>query len=238
MSKVKKLDQLSIFFPAYNEEAHINQTVQQALKIAPQVAKKFEILVINDGSQDRTEEIVNQIVAQHKQVRQLVHSVNSGYGEALKTGFYNTQYDWIVFTDSDGQFDFAEIEQFIRTQQETGADMVIGYYRKRAVSWRRKLNTWVWQQIVGFLFGLRVRDIDCGFKLIHRRVIDQIPRLESGRGAFISSELLIKAQKQGFKIIEIPVTHHPRKAGRGTGADLNVILRSFWDLGNLWWKLR
>ena len=102
----------------------------------------------------------------------------------------------------------------------------------------RKLNSFLWQVIVFLLFGLKVKDIDCGFKLVSKKVIDSIPRLESERGAFISSEFLIKAQKSGFKIVEIGVNHYPRKQGEATGAKLNVIIRSFLDLFTLWTKLR
>ncbi len=238
MKSFTLLPTLSIFFPAYNEAAHIEEAITKALKIAPQVSEKFEILVIDDGSKDRTGDIVSKISKSHPQVKLITHNPNKGYGEALKTGFYNSKYDWVAFTDADGQFDINELPSFIAAQHQTQADLVIGYYRKRAVSWRRKLNTKIWQQLVWLMFGLNVRDIDCGFKLINRRVTDTLPRLESGRGAFISSEFLIKARKAGFKIVEIPVTHYPRVAGKGTGADLNVIINSFLDLFKLWWKLK
>ena len=96
----------------------------------------------------------------------------------------------------------------------------------------------MWELAVAILFGLRVRDIDCGFKLVSKKVIDEIPNLESERGAFISSEFLIKAKRKGFKIVEIPVTHYPRPAGKGTGRNINVIIKSFIDLFRLWRKLR
>ena len=232
------LPELSVFFPAYNEEAHIKETIEKAFEVLPKVAKKFEVLVINDGSKDRTGEVVSGLKKKYKELRMITHNPNGGYGEALKTGFYNSKYDWITFTDADGQFDFGELQMLIIKQQETDADLVIGYYLKRAVSLRRKLNTWIWQMVVWMLFGLNVKDIDCGFKLINKKVIEKIPKLESGRGAFVSSEFLIKAQKYGFKIVEVGVHHYPRLAGKGTGADLNVIINSFVDLFKLWWKLR
>ena len=102
----------------------------------------------------------------------------------------------------------------------------------------RKLNTFAWQVFVNLLFGLHVRDIDCGFKLISKKVVDKIEPLQSERGAFISSEFLIKAKKAGFKIVEIGVTHYPRRQGEGTGANLDVIVQSFIDLFKLWYKLK
>ena len=163
---------------------------------------------------------------------------NRGYGGALKTGFESARYKWVAFTDSDGQFDFAEITNFIEKQKETGADLVIGYYKKRQVSKFKIITSKMWEIAVMTLFGLNVRDIDCGFKFISKKVIDKIPQLESERGAFISSEFLIKAKKSGFKIVEIPVTHLPRLAGKGTGRNINVIIKSFVDLFKLWKKLR
>ncbi len=232
-----KLPELSVFFPAYNEEKVITNTIEKALKILPQVSKKYEILVVNDGSTDQTAVLVEKLIRKHPQLRMITHTPNKGYGEALKTGLYHQKYQWCAYNDADGQFDFSEIINFITTQRQTQADMVIGYYKQRQVHWTRKLNTWLWKHLIWLMFGLKVHDIDTGFKLWHRRVIDQIPRLESQRGAFIESEWLIKVQKQGLKIVEVPVTHYPRTTGKGTGANINVIIGSFLDLFRLWRKM-
>lgn len=235
---MKKLKSLSVFFPAYNEEKNIKVTVESAISILPKVAEKWEVLVINDGSKDKTREVVEKLEKKHRNVRLINHEVNRGYGAALKTGFYSSKYSWIAFTDSDGQFDFSEITNFIEEEEETKADLVIGYYKDRKVPFYRKLNSYVWEFIVFLTFGLKVKDIDCAFKLVSKKVIDKIPKLESERGAFISSEFLIKAKKKGFKIVQIGITHHPRVEGSGTGANIDVIIKSFIDLFKLWKKLR
>lgn len=231
-------DGLSVFFPTYNESANIKNTVEKAVAVLKKSFKTWEIIIIDDGSTDATGKITDDLAATDKRIRVIHHSHNQGYGMALKTGMYNSIYPWITFTDSDGQFDFSEIRDFIDKRDQTGADLIIGYYRHRQVSFFRKLNTFLWQSVVFLLFGLHVRDIDCAFKLFSHKVIDKIPKLESERGAFISSEFLIKSQKAGFKIVEIPVSHYPRRAGQGTGAQLNVIIKSFTDLFRLWFKLR
>ncbi|OGM31975.1 hypothetical protein A2803_02705 [Candidatus Woesebacteria bacterium RIFCSPHIGHO2_01_FULL_44_21] len=231
------LTSLSVFFPAYNEEGRIAMTVEHALKTIPRIAKKWEVLLIDDGSSDSTGKIIDKL-AKNKNVRAIHHMINRGYGGAFKSGLYGAKYSWIAFTDSDGQFDFSEIKNFIKKQKESNADIVIGYYKKRQVGKVKIITSKMWEYLVFILFGLKVRDIDCGFKLISKKVVDGIPDLESERGAFISSEFLIKAKKKGFKIVEIPVTHYPREVGVGTGRNLKVIVGSFKDLFRLWVKLQ
>jgi len=230
--------QLSAFFPAYNEESQINSTVIKAKSVLERIADKWEIIIIDDGSKDKTVDIVDRLAKNDKRIKLVSHKTNRGYGASLKTGFYTSKYPWIIFTDSDGQFDFSQITSFLSLQKRTGADAVIGYYLKREVPLTRKINTFLWQLVVNALFGLRVKDIDCGFKLISKKAIESIPKLESERGAFISSELLIKIKKGGFNIVEVGVSHFPRRTGKGTGANLNVIVKSFSDLFKLWGKLR
>lgn len=233
MAKVRSL---SVFLPAYNEERNIGRTVLSVKDILLKIADEWELIVINDGSKDKTREIVEDLVSRDSRIKIINHDFNRGYGASLRSGFYSARYPWIAYIDSDGQFDFSEITAFIEKQKETGADLVIGYYKKRKVSYFKKITSKIWELLVFVLFGLKVRDIDCGFKLISKKVIGTIPRLESERGAFISSELLIKAKKAGFKIVEVPVNHYPATRV-GTGRKLNVIIQSFVDLIKLWGKL-
>lgn len=232
------IEKLSVFLPTYNEQDNIKNVVTKTVNILTKVAKNWELIVVNDGSVDSTKSVVENLAKSEKRIRVITHNQNKGYGASLQTGFYNSKYPWIAFTDSDGQFDFAEITKFLQKQKETHADLVIGYYKKRRVSFSKKITSKLWEALVFVFFGLRVHDVDCGFKLISKEVIDQIPHLESERGAFISSELLIKALKHKFKIVEIPVTHFPRTKGAGTGRNINVIVKSFIDLFKLWKKLR
>ena len=231
------IDELSVFLPTYNEAESIKDVVLKTKKVLSGVATKWELIVVNDGSKDATADVVEKLTKFEPRIRLINHEENRGYGGALKTGFYNSRYKWIAFIDSDGQFDFSEITNFITKQKETGADLVIGYYKKRQVSAFKILTSKLWELAVHILFNLKVHDIDCGFKLISAGVFKKVSRLESERGAFISSELLIKAKKAGFKIAEVPVTHFPRTRGSGTGRNINVIIESFIDLLRLWKKL-
>ena len=232
------IDELSVFYPCYNEEKNIESTVAKTIPVLKKITGKWEIILINDGSKDNTAKVLETIKKQApKQIKIITHNPNRGYGGAVKSGLYNSKYKWITFTDSDGQFDFSEVVNLIKRQQQTKADIVIGYYLSRQVSKLTILTSKIWELIVFILFGLKVTDIDCAFKLINKKVVDTIPKLESERGAFISSEFLIKAKKAGFKIAEVGVHHYPRTEGQATGRNLKVIIKSFSDLFRLWYKI-
>lgn len=233
-----KLKNLSLFFPAYNEEANLKNTVEKAIPVLKQVAGEYEVLIINDGSKDKTGEIADQLAKKYPFIKVIHHNPNRGYGAALRSGFYNSKYDWIVFTDSDGQFDFSEVVKLIEKAQETNADIVAGYRIERQDPLIRKIFGKGWTFLANLLLGINIRDVDCGFKLIKKEVIKKIPQLESERGGMISPELLGKAKKYGFKIVEVGVHHYPRKEGKQTGANLKVILKSFTDLAKLWWSIK
>ena len=233
----RQIEKLSVFLPAYNEEANLERTVKNVVENLKKNVSEWEIVIVDDGSKDNTGKISDRLARINTKIKVIHHSPNRGYGAAFKSGLYACKYPWISLIDSDGQFDFQEITHFIKTQAETDADMVIGYYLGRKVSIIRILNSKAWQLIVFLLFGLNVKDIDCGFKLISKKIVDKIPKLESERGAFISSEFLIKTKKAGFKIVEIGVHHFPRQFGEATGAQLNVIIQSFIDLFKLKQKI-
>jgi glycosyltransferase involved in cell wall biosynthesis len=233
----KIIDSISVFFPTYNEGGNIENTVLSAKKVLEEISSEWEIIIVNDGSTDNSLTIANKLSKDDNRIRIISHSKNRGYGASLKSGFYNAKYPWICFSDSDGQFNFAEIKKFILKQKEEKADLVIGYYLGRKVSSFTIITSKVWEIIVFILFGMKVKDTDCGFKLISKKVIDTIDKLEAERGAFISSELLIKAKKKGFKITQVGVRHYPRIKGKGTGRSVKVIIKSFIDLARLWIKL-
>ena len=230
--------ELSVFFPAYNEQAAIARTLERALATLAALRLPYEVLVVDDGSRDQTAEIVRALMDRCPHLRLIRHDCNRGYGAALASGLYAARFEWVCFMDADGQFDFRELFDFLAAQERTGADLVIGYYRTRQVSWVRRAGTWVWQLAGRLLFGLRVRNVDCGFKLVHRRVLHSIARLNAQRGAFVSTELLVKATQEGFDIVEIPVTHFERTAGAATGAELAVVISSCRDLFLMRRKLR
>lgn len=232
---MKKLSELSVFFPAYNEEETIKDTIQKAVLECEKIADKYEVIIINDGSKDSTGEIIQELSAANSNIKIITHNPNRGYGGALKSGIYSASYRYIAFNDSDGQFDFSQIERFIPYIQEYS--LVIGYRANRSEGLIRTINSKAWSTLIDILFRLHVKDIDCAFKLFKKEVIEKITVLES-EGALISTEFLVKAKKAGFTIKEVPVDHLPRKGGKPTGANFKVIIKAFYELLKLWKKIK
>ncbi len=229
-----EVNNLSVFFPCYNEEKNIEATVEKSIKVLKDLGLDYEILIINDGSTDRTGEVANSFAKSNSHIRVISHKKNLGYGESLKSGFYNARYEVIAYTDSDGQFDFGEITKFLEKLDNT--DLVIGYRIKRADPFFRTLFAKGWALSLFIFFGLKLKDIDCGFKVVKKEVIEKIPRLQSSRGGMINAELAIKAKKFGFSVAQVGVQHYPRTSGSPTGASIKVIFRSYIDLLKLWIK--
>ncbi|MES2201382.1 MAG: glycosyltransferase family 2 protein [candidate division FCPU426 bacterium] len=233
MSKLQRKPDISAFFPAYNEEGNIVALATKTAGVLKRVARKWEVIVVNDGSRDRTAEVVKGLSKKMPGVRLVDHVVNQGYGAAVKSGFKAARYEWIFFTDGDGQFDVEEIGELLPLLERH--DLVVGYRIHRADPLQRKLNAKAWGLLVKTLFMLRgVRDIDCAFKFVRKDVFEKF-KLET-EGAMISAELLVKSQKNGFRIAEIGVHHYPRQAGQQTGAKLSVIARAFKELFFYAWK--
>lgn len=217
---------LSVVLPAYNEAAVIEKTVTRVAQALAQWTADFEIIVINDGSQDGTRAIVERISAADGRVRLINHTVNRGYGAALVTGFRSVTKDLVFFMDSDGQFDINDLESFFPLIEQY--DAVFGYRNPRCDPWLRKLNAWGWKQLVRAVFGIQVRDIDCAFKL-YRAEFFQTLELETC-GAMINTEVLYKFKRAGYRYAEVGVRHLPRQAGEATGAKPAVIMRALREL--------
>ncbi len=225
---------LTIFFPCYNEEENVRRTTEAALEAAPLVTDDYEVIIVNDGSRDRTGEIADQLAVEYPQVRAVHHERNKGYGAALQSGYRSATKDAVFYTDGDLQFDIKEITRLWPLLDDY--DVVTGYRIKRMDPLIRKINSFGWTTLTKILFGLPVRDVNCAFKLFRREVIAEM-ELES-EGALIDAEVFAKAKKAGYRITEVGVHHYPRKYGSQTGANPIVILQAFWELGKLWWKLR
>ncbi len=231
----RKLPELSIFFPFWNEEKNIEHVVERAIPIAKAIAIKWEILIIDDGSRDKTLEKAHKLAEKHKNIKVISHTPNRGYGAALQEGFKNSKYEYVVFTDGDGQFDFSEVTKFV--EKIDHCDIVIGFRQKRQDHFKRTvlmtlLKIWDWM-----FFRFYFKDIDCGFKMFRRSAIDAIMPLRS-EGAMITTEILAKAQKKKLKIDQVGVTHYPRQFGIQSGANFAVVMRAVFETFILWWDIK
>lgn len=229
-----RVERLSYFFPAHNEEANIEGLVAEALETLPSLAERFEIIAVDDGSRDATGRLADELAARHPDVvRAVHHPVNLGYGAALRSGFAAARYDLIAFTDGDRQFKVADIGRLTARSAEADApDVVVGFRIKRADAPIRTAYARAFRLANRIFFGLRVTDVDGACKLFRRAALADI-RVESD-GAFFSAELVIKLRAAGHSVVEVGVPHYPRTAGAATGARPAVVLRAIRDF----WSLR
>lgn len=225
---------MTVFFPCYNEEANVERTTRAALAACERLFDDFEVLIVNDGSKDRTGAIAECLAAEQPRVRVVHNQPNRGYGGALARGFCEARKDFIFYTDGDGQFDFEEIERVLPL---LGTHDIVSCYRlDRKDPVFRKLNAACWGTLVRALFHIPLRDIDCAFKIYPRRFIEEIELRSTG--ALIDTEMLAKAVRLGYSIAQRGVHHYPRTAGQQTGANLKVILRAFRELLKLHTHIR
>lgn len=228
-----KFKSLSIVFPAYNEEDNIEESVRRAIEVSESLSlDSFEIIVVNDGSEDRTGEIAEMLAISDNRVRVIHHSPNQGYAKALNTGFSNSTKDLLFYSDSDLQFDLHEIKNLMPAIEDY--DIVSGFRIYRYDPLTRLFLSWGFNLLVRTIFRIPVRDIDCAFKLYRKSIFEKI-KINS-RDFFVDSEILAKAIKAGFSMTEIGVKHYPRKAGRST-VKASHILKTLGELWKIWIEL-
>lgn len=230
---------LSVVIPAYNEEANIIACLMQVEEVLSKLnLDKSEIIVVDDGSKDRTGDLARSFEKKFKNLRVVVNNPNRGYGGSLKAGFEAAKYEFITFVPADNQFNFHEVSKLIETQERTNTDIVSGIRVGGGVDpLYRKINRWGWNTVVRALFGYLASDIDCGFKLFRRSILKDA-YIPAERGAMIDTQLFASARAHGYTVSEVPLTHLPRTAGKSTGANLQVIVQSFIDLFVYWWQLK
>src|SRR3989338_6575860 len=229
---MKKSITLSVFFPAFNEEENIHEAITRAISALQNIPAidDFEVIIVNDGSTDTTGEVAERLARESNKIRVIHHEVNRGYGAALASGFRAALFEYIFFTDADLQFDLEEISKLL--EHIPKYRVVLGYRAPRIDGFVRLFNAKGWNVLNRILFGLKVRDIDCAFKLFDRKLIEKLP--VNSRGAMISAEILIRLTRSGIRFKEVPITHLPRVAGSATGANLSVIVRALREMLSLY----
>jgi glycosyltransferase involved in cell wall biosynthesis len=225
---------LSFVLPAFNEAENIGEAVRRCVAVGEGLGAAFEVIVVDDGSRDDTRVIVAAIEAADARVRALHHPVNRGYGAALRSGLLAARMDRVFFTDADLQFDVAEVARLLRHADRYG--IVAGYRHPRRDPVGRRLLGFAWSRLVGALFDLDVRDVDCAFKVFDRRIFDRFDI--RSLGALVNTEILVRARADGVRILQVPVTHYPRQAGAQSGASPRVVLKALRELAELHEDLR
>lgn len=224
---------LSLVLPAHNEEANIGVVVGQALATLPRFTDEFEIVVVNDGSRDKTGQIADALAAVHPAVKVVHHPRNRGYGGALTSGFRAASGDYVMFMDADRQFDIGDLG--LLAPFVGSFDIVAGFRMERNDPFHRRVFAEIFNVTVRVLFGVHLRDIDCAFKVFEGDLLRSIELTTPG--ALINTEIQAKARRQGARIEQIGVHHYPRVAGAATGGNWRVIARAMKETIRLWWRM-
>ena len=225
---------LSVFFPAYNDSGTIASLVITAVKTARRLTPNYEVIVVNDGSADGTADILDELAHLYPQVRIVHHPKNRGYGGALRSGFENASREFVFYTDGDAQYDPSEME-ILWNRMGEGVDLVNGYKISRSDPLHRIVIGRIYHHTVRLLFGLKVRDVDCDFRLMRRRIFDVV-HLEKNSGV-ICLEMMKKIQDAGFRIAEVPVHHYHRAYGKSQFFNIGRLYRTAIDVMKLWHAL-
>lgn len=225
---------ISVILPVYNEEDNIEFVVNSVTVYLSEIIDNFEIILVNDGSVDKTAVIIESLSRDNPHIKSIRHSKNLGYGVTLHSGFKIAQYPLVFFMDSDRQFDISEISKLLAHIDLY--DIVIGTRMVRHDPLYRILIAKLFNYITSLLFGIKIKDMTCGFKLIKKSVLDSIEI--TSRGGFINAEILIKAKRKNCMIKEVDIRHFPRIKGKQKGATFKVALRKIYELLNLWYRER
>jgi glycosyltransferase involved in cell wall biosynthesis len=225
---------ISVFFPAYNDEASIAALVGDALAVLPSLTDDFEVIIVDDGSTDGTARVLDELARADECVRVVRHESNRGYGAALRTGFASATKELVFYTDGDGQYDVRELAR-LRPLLGEGVDIVNGYKLQRADGWQRKALGAAYNGLAHLLFSIPIRDVDCDFRLVRRRAVERV-ELVSSSGS-ICVELVYKLHRSGCVFAEVPVGHHPRAHGRSQFFTVRRVARTALDLLSLWLRV-
>ncbi len=234
MSPPARLPGISVFLPSHNEEGNVERVVKAYIAELPRVSDNYEVIVVDDGSIDRTGEIADRLASEDSHVKVVHHHVNRGYGGAVISGIKAAIQPYVLLSDGDGQFDPADLERL--TALVPQYDVVVGRRTHRADPLMRRINGKAWTMLVRGLLGITISDIDCGFKLFKREMLEGMDL--RANGAMISTELMARVQGRGAKVAEVDVQHLPRVAGEQSGANLKVVTKAFKELFALYRELK
>jgi glycosyltransferase involved in cell wall biosynthesis len=223
------------FFPCYNDEATIGSLIVLADQVLQTLTDDYEVLVIDDGSQDGSLEVLEALTADYPSLKIVKHAKNRGYGGALRSGFTNATKDLVFYTDGDAQYDVKELKDLYQKWLETDVDFVNGYKLKRNDPWCRIVIGKIYQHLMKIIFCLKVKDVDCDFRLIRRSVFEKV-ELTQDTGV-ICVEMMHKFGAANLSFAEVPVHHFFRRYGKSQFFQFPRLLRVARALVKLWWTL-
>jgi glycosyltransferase involved in cell wall biosynthesis len=221
-----KLSSVSFFCPAYHDENNLPILVAKVHAFLSKIALQFEIIIVEDGSPDKTGEVADSLAKTFSNVRVIHHEKNKGYGTTLRDGYRGAQYDYVMYTDGDNQYDIEEFEPYLFLLDT--CDVISGFVKEKAVSPRRKFQSFVYNTLIMILFFVRIQDVDCSMKIFKKKVLDIIDIQSTS--AFIDAEMLIRTKRAGFKVGQFPVTHFERSSGLASGSKMSVIVPTIRDM--------
>ncbi|MGQ0551805.1 MAG: glycosyltransferase family 2 protein [Planctomycetota bacterium] len=233
MPASRSTEGISVFFPAYNDAGTIPSLVLQAATTLAELTDDWEIIVVNDASPDNVGELLAELQRSQPRLRVVTHPQNRGYGGALRSGFAAATKTWVFYTDGDAQYDVRELP--LLWAEREGADMVNGWKIERHDPLHRIIVGRIYHWCVKLAFGLRIRDVDCDFRLIRRAVFERI-ELTRDTG-LICVELVTKIEKNGFRVRQVPVHHFHRLFGKSQFFNLPRLAQVAFGMFGLWWQL-
>ena len=224
---------ISAFFPVYNDAGTIELMINRLKQVLEETTKDYEIIIVNDGSEDNSAEIADQLAKKHKNIKVIHHEKNKGYGGALKTGFKNVTKDLVFYTDGDAQYNALELKRLLPHINDH--HVVNGYKLNRGDGILRKILGTTYNHTVRFIFNLKVKDVDCDFRLMHSKIFKNI-NLKTDTG-MICVEMMKKIENQNYKIKNIPVNHYPRTYGRSQFLRPKRVIKTMKGVLDLWVNL-
>ena len=226
MTDYCRLPSISFFCPAYHDEKNLPVLIPRVHQFLSEITDTFEMIVVHDGSPDKTGEVADRLATEFPRVRVLHHPKNLGYGATLRDGFLAGRYDYIMYTDGDNQYDVREFAPYLHLLQT--ADVLSGYVTQKAASPRRKVQSLVYNGLITALFFVRCRDIDCAMKIYSRKALASISLKSTS--CFIDAEMIIKSKRAGLKVAQFPVMHFPRTEGLASGSKMTLIAATVRDM--------
>lgn len=227
MTKISnRLTSVSFFCPAYNDEKNLPILIPRVHSFLKEIADIFEIIIIEDGSPDKTGAVADNLSKNLSNVRVIHHAKNLGYGATLHEGFSEAKYDYVMYTDGDNQYDIREFMPYIGLLSDH--DILSGYVTKKALTIPRRIQSFAFNSLVRILFSISLKDINCSMKIYKRKVLESMQ--VKSRSAFIDAEMLIRAARAGNTVAQFPVTHFPRINGAASGSKWPVVYGTIKDM--------